>query len=259
MMNHFKYKNAIGITAMHAHLDDFRYKKHAHQEYAMGVTLRGLQSYHLGGIHHLSHTSGVMLFNPEETHDGQSYDAQGLEYIMLYIKPAMLREALGLTTNVKFTTPIIYNPRISERIIKLWQAIFYDNSEAECHERFVDLIDQFPRQAISSSSRADNAKTKLAIEMIKQHYNNKLNLEQLSQALEMSKYQFIRFFKKQTGLTPHQYYINYKVERAKQIIETYKDVYWAIAECNFVDLAHLNKCFKYRYGVTAYQFMSGLR
>ncbi|MCY1626000.1 AraC family ligand binding domain-containing protein [Staphylococcus pettenkoferi] len=113
MMNHFKYKNAIGITAMHAHLDDFQYKKHAHQEYAMGVTLRGLQSYHLGGIHHLSHTSGVMLFNPEETHDGQSYDAQGLEYIMLYIKPAMLREALGLTTNVKFTTPIIYNPRIS--------------------------------------------------------------------------------------------------------------------------------------------------
>ena len=86
-----------------------------------------------------------------------------------------------------------------------------------------------------------------------------MNLEQLSQALEMSKYQFIRFFKKQTGLTPHQYYINYKVERAKQIIETYKDVYWAIAECNFVDLAHLNKCFKYRYGVTAYQFMSGLR
>ncbi|MEJ7456689.1 HTH domain-containing protein [Staphylococcus saprophyticus] len=35
--------------------------------------------------------------------------------------------------------------------------------------------------------------------------------------------------------------------------------YLAIAECAFVDLAHLNKVFKYRYGVTAYQYMSKLK
>lgn len=65
-------------------------------------------------------------------------------------------------------------------------------------------------------------------------------------------------FKSHTGITPYQYFLNCKIERAKQIIVKNKDVYSAVTQCGFVDLTHLNKHFKCIYGTTAYEYMSHL-
>ena len=43
-MEKFIYKKSAGITALSASFTDFTYKKHSHQEYAIGVTLRGIQA-----------------------------------------------------------------------------------------------------------------------------------------------------------------------------------------------------------------------
>ncbi len=44
LMNQFIYKKSAGVTALSASIADFTYKKHAHQEYAIGVTLRGINT-----------------------------------------------------------------------------------------------------------------------------------------------------------------------------------------------------------------------
>jgi len=49
------------------------------------------------------------------------------------------------------------------------------------------------------------------------------------------------------------YFLNCKIEFAKQLIEKNKDIYSAVAACGFVDLTHLNKHFKRIYGVTAFE------
>ena len=43
---------------------------------------------------------------------------------------------------------------------------------------------------------------------------------------------------------------------AKALIEEHRDIYTAVAECGFVDLAHLNKHFKSVYGTTALEYIS---
>lgn len=94
-MDRFLYKKSAGITALSASMTEFMYKKHAHKEYAIGVTLRGIQHYHIDGSLQLSHQNGVMLFNPEQVHDGMAHDKSGLDYVMLYIDPQMLLEGTG--------------------------------------------------------------------------------------------------------------------------------------------------------------------
>ncbi|WP_318781020.1 helix-turn-helix domain-containing protein [Paenibacillus sp. OAS669] len=76
--------------------------------------------------------------------------------------------------------------------------------------------------------------------------------------LTLSKFQFIRLFKAHTGISPYQYFLNCKVERAKQLIEQNKDIYLAVAACGFFDLTHLNKHFKSVYGTTALEYISHL-
>jgi AraC-like DNA-binding protein len=85
-----------------------------------------------------------------------------------------------------------------------------------------------------------------------------LKLDDLSQEFDMSKYQFIREFKHHTGISPYQFFLNCKVEHAKQFIEKNKDIYTAVAECGFVDLTHLNRHFKSVFGITAFEYKSQL-
>jgi len=61
-VNKFIYRKAAGITALAASITDLKYKKHTHQEYAIGVTLRGIQHYYLDGSVQLSHRNGVIFF-----------------------------------------------------------------------------------------------------------------------------------------------------------------------------------------------------
>ncbi|MGG4217975.1 AraC family transcriptional regulator [Paenibacillus jamilae] len=258
-MDKFIYKKSAGVTALSASLSDFKYKKHSHQEYAVGVTLRGIQEYTLDGSLQLSYQNGVMLFNPEQAHDGMAHNEVGLDYVMLYIEPQLLLEIIEKKDIVRFTTPIVYDYSIEQKILNLSNAIFSEKDEALCSELLLSLTDRLFQTNLSTDDKKDNVLVSKAKDMIHSNLEHVLKLEEICKELNLSKFQFIRLFNAHTGISPYQYFLNCKVERAKQLIEKNKDIYSAVAACGFVDLTHLNKHFKSMYGTTAFEYMSYLK
>ncbi|TCO69227.1 AraC family transcriptional regulator [Marinisporobacter balticus] len=257
-MNKFIYKKSAGITALSASFTDFKYKKHAHKEYALGVTLRGIQQYNLDGSLQSSYQNGVMLFNPEQPHDGMAYDKSGIDYVMLYIEPILFLEILEKKDILCFSSPIVYNYRLEQRILSLSNAILRGNDEALCSELLLSLTDSFIQTNLCISYKKDCALIRKAKDIIHCNLENILRLDDICKELDLSKFQFIRLFKANTGISPYQYFLNCKVELAKQLIEKNKDIYSAVAKYGFVDLTHLNKHFKSIYGITAFEYMSHL-
>ncbi|MCR8630155.1 AraC family transcriptional regulator [Paenibacillus radicis (ex Xue et al. 2023)] len=255
-MNKFIYKKSAGITALSASMTDFTYKKHAHQEYAIGVTLRGIQEYNLEGSLQLSYQNGIMLFNPEQAHDGMAHDKTGLDYVMLYIKPELLLEVIEKKDIVRFSTPIVYDHRLEQRILSLSHAILSEKNEVLCSELLLSLTDNLIQTNLSIDDKKDNALIRKAKDMLHANLEHVLKLEEICKELHLSKFQFIRLFKAHTGISPYQYFLNCKIERAKQLIEKNRDIYSAVAECGFFDLTHLNKHFKSVYGTTAFEYLS---
>ncbi|PEK98833.1 AraC family transcriptional regulator [Bacillus sp. AFS017336] len=257
-MDKFIYKKSLGITALSASITDFKYKKHSHKEYAIGVTLRGIQQYNLDGSLQLSHQNGIMLFNPEQAHDGMAHDESGLDYVMLYIDPQLLLEVIEKKDIVRFTTPIIYDYILEQKILSLTNAIFTGKDEALCSELLVSLTEDLLQTNLSTDYKKDNVLVGKAKDMIHTNLESVLRLEDICKELNLSKFKFIRLFKAHTGISPYQYFLNYKIEHAKQLIEKNRDIYSAVTECGFVDLTHLNKHFKNVYGTTAFEYMSHL-
>jgi AraC-like DNA-binding protein len=255
-MDKFIYKKSAGITALSASMTDFRYKNHAHQEYAIGVTLRGIQQYHLDGSLQLSYQNGVMLFNPEQAHDGMAHDETGLDYVMLYIEPEMLLKVMEKKDMVRFSTPIVYDDRLEQKILNLASAILSEKDEALCTELFLSLTDSLNPTNLSTEFKKDDGLIRKAKEILQTDLGSVLKLDVICNELNISKYKFIRLFKAHTGISPYQYFLNYKVECAKHLLDKNRDIYSAVAECNFVDLTHLNKHFKSVYGTTAFEYMS---
>ncbi|MDR7314376.1 helix-turn-helix domain-containing protein [Brevibacillus nitrificans] len=255
-MDKFIYKKSAGITALSASMTDFMYKRHAHEEYAIGVTLRGIQHFNMDGCLQLSYQNGVMLFNPEQAHDGMAHDETGLDYVMLYIDPKLLLEMVEKKEIVRFSSPIVYDSRLRQKILNLSHGIFSGKDEALCNELLLSLADGLVQANLSPEPKKDLPLIRKAKDMLQSNLEKVLSLDEIGKELQLSKFQFIRFFKAHTGISPYQYFLNCKIERAKQLIEKNRDVYSAVAACGFVDLTHLNKHFKSVYGTTAFEYLS---
>jgi len=81
-------------------------------------------------------------------------------------------------------------------------------------------------------------------------------LEQISAVARISPYHFARQFKAATGLSPHQYVIIRRIERAKQLLRARTDLSLAeVATCaGFSDQSQFSHHFKRIVGVTPKQF-----
>lgn len=94
------------------------------------------------------------------------------------------------------------------------------------------------------------------IDYINDHLDRELGLEELSAIAQLSQYHFSRAFKRSTGMSPHQYVIQQRVERAKQLLRQGKMSISEVAiACGFTHQSHLNRHFKRLTGVTPKTFL----
>jgi AraC family transcriptional regulator len=81
-------------------------------------------------------------------------------------------------------------------------------------------------------------------DLIDAEFADQLSLEQLSQAAGLSPGYLSRAFKTSTGITPHQYILRIRVDRAKQLIQTTNRSLDEIAEqVGFADGSHMTSVF----------------
>ena len=98
-------------------------------------------------------------------------------------------------------------------------------------------------------------KLKQAVEYINENLEITVSLTAIATELGMSQYHFCRLFKRSTGMTPHQYLIQQRVERAKQLLKQPGQTVTKIAlECGFANESHLAKQFGKRLGMSPTQF-----
>lgn len=86
---------------------------------------------------------------------------------------------------------------------------------------------------------------------INDHLTQSIKLEDLATYLEISRFHFSRLFKKSTGISPHQYVMQQRVELAKQLLKK-SDIPLAdvALKSGFNSQSHLGKYFRKMTGMT---------
>jgi AraC family transcriptional regulator len=116
------------------------------------------------------------------------------------------------------------------------------------------LLRSYGVQEVQITTYADGLshhKLTQVLDYIEARLDYDLELEELAQQIGMSQFYFSRLFKQSLNITPHQYVIQQRVERAKQLLRKGELNLADIAlECGFSNQGHLNRHFKRLTGAT---------
>jgi transcriptional regulator GlxA family with amidase domain len=80
---------------------------------------------------------------------------------------------------------------------------------------------------------------------------DKYNAEKTAKAACLSKAHFSKLFKKHTGVTPCEYYLNYKIGKLKEMLrDTNLSIAQAFNACNMDYNGHSARVFKEKTGIS---------
>jgi AraC family transcriptional regulator len=97
-----------------------------------------------------------------------------------------------------------------------------------------------------------------AIRAIDERPAHEHSLDRLARDAGMSRYHFLRVFRRATGTTPRQYLIQARFRRAAAQLATSREPITSVAlDCGFGDLSTFNRRFRAVFGVSPRRFRSG--
>lgn len=117
-------------------------------------------------------------------------------------------------------------------------------------ERVVSIISSFKPNPTAPSAR-DQRRISDAVRFIEEHSSDSLDLSRLAAVSHMSKYHFLRTFRRMIGSTPHQYLLDMRVRRSAVRIRAGDESMTRIAvDAGFNDISTFHQRFRKVLGVT---------
>lgn len=85
---------------------------------------------------------------------------------------------------------------------------------------------------------------------------NKFSIEEMAQSALISKYHFIRRFRAEAGLTPHQFQLQNRIRKAQRLIHKTETMTEVALAAGFCDQSHFIKQFKKQVGLSPLTYRS---
>ncbi|MFV8392155.1 AraC family transcriptional regulator [Flavobacterium sp. LB2P6] len=134
-------------------------------------------------------------------------------------------------------------------------------------EQFIEVLSLFQILATSNEmtflhdkpfenlyNNKEQLRLKVVYKFIEENYQRAVSIEEISHLTHLSKAAFCRYFKKMTRLTFTEFLNQYRIEQAKRLLKSDKNVTETCYECGFESLSYFNRIFKKVVGENPIQF-----
>lgn len=225
--------------------------RHTHDEFGIGLIERGAQKSASGRGTVEAGAGDLITVNPGEVHDGKPVDASGRRWRMLYVQPARLLDAAGDVAPgapFEFTTPVIRDPLLAARFQALFNAASVADplhSDAALLALIARLLRPAPQQRPALVAGVTAAR-----ERMDDDSSDTPTLAALAAQSGLSRYQFLRAFTHLTGLPPHAYLLQRRVQQARRLVRSGVALADAAAASGFADQSHMTRHFVRSFGLT---------
>jgi len=213
-----------------------------------------------GEIHDLADRD-LMLLEPGETHQNTVVHKPA-DFKVLLVPVQTLEAAsreLGSGGSPHFRQMRVrFVPRLFAALYRLGHAIERGETRLEQQSRFATLVNRLlehgerkvaPGRGTTSAGAMERVKT-----YVRERFDQPIELDELARVARMSRFHLARTFARHTGVPPHAYQIQLRVDRARTLLRAGAAPAEAAAITGFADQSHLGRHFKRIWHVTPGQY-----
>lgn len=169
-------------------------------------------------------------------------------------------ESISFTQPPLWDTPVFLEKRMSlapymELLLEEYaaQRIFYGE---RCAALLQTVLMDLARAAATGDSSPGHTTAERLIGLIREHYREPLTNRELGKRLGYHPNYLNRLMLEHTGVSLHQYILNYRLSRAMELLQSSHGKVGEIAlATGFCDINHFSKCFKAKFGVSPVRYL----
>lgn len=238
-----------------------------HDGYSIAAVIEGTFTYRGATGSALLHPGALLLGNHAACFECGHAHSRGDRCVALAIAPALFEEiAASAVGSALFRFPagmLPALPALQPWVARL-EARRAGRDPAQDEEFALALIETVlgaiagTPQRPARPSAAETRRIGAAIRAVEENAADALSLDHLAARAGMSKYHFLRTFRRVTATTPYRFLLDTRLRRAAVRLLTTKERISDLAfDCGFGDLSTFNARFKRRFGKSPGEFRRG--
>ncbi|WP_207260831.1 AraC family transcriptional regulator [Desulfovibrio sp. Huiquan2017] len=260
-----------GVEVRRSSYNEEAFRPHVHDAYSIGFIEHGRTTFELDGGLHAASVGELVFIGPGLVHACNPDPDSDMAYTMFYVAPSWLtavaRDLFGPdATPPRFPRPVASDRQLADHLRELREAIADNEGRLEKESRLVQaLADAITRHGSPGPAPVPEARpggpdaVRAVRGYLADRVAEKVSLDELSAAASMSRYHLLRVFQAATGLSPHAYQNQLRVDLGKRLLAEGLPVSRVAVETGFADQSHFSRVFRRYTGATPGQYRdSGL-
>ncbi|MGQ0642401.1 MAG: helix-turn-helix domain-containing protein [Gemmatimonadaceae bacterium] len=236
-----------------------RFPRHTHDRYVVAVNERGAHSSFFRGSNVLIPERTLAIIPPGEVHSGEQVAGVPWHYRGMYVPASLMAEAAGREDNsphyaVAFRQMLICDAALVDEFLAAHRLCecggnAFEAQSAISHVLWA-LVGQYGQIPPHDEPVATPDCLDRVVEFLHDNFSRHIGLDDCARVANLSRFYFLRQFKRRFGLPPYAYLSQLRIERAKRMLEEGTPLSWVAAATGFVDQSHLHRLFRRLVGVT---------
>jgi AraC-like DNA-binding protein len=246
-----------GIEALHARFVQHAYRPHSHRTWTIAVVQRGAARFEVDSTRQRADAGELFVLEPEAVHTGMAAVPEGWAYKVLYVEPSVLHDwAEGDGPAPRAARWVVFrDPALRAALLSAHAALAGEPAGLGVEERVLAAIAGLTPHLRGASARprhehGEHAAVRRARVHLQDRWDQPVSLAELAAVAGLSRFELIRRFRRQNGLTPHAFQRDLRIDHARTMLGDGVPAATVAAACGFADQPHLSRMFKRMVGVT---------
>jgi AraC-like DNA-binding protein len=258
-----------GADLLTAEYHDHEFAPHWHDAYTIPVIVAGAECYRYRGENHVAEAGSVPIINPGELHTGSKAVETGWRYRVMYAPVEFLRaladDVAGKPQALPWFAPgVIRDADLATRLARAHRLLEAGDDALAAEAAMLDalstlLVRYAQTRPASARVATDDSRVALMQERLTGDLVEPVTLAEVAKAAGLSPFHAARLFTQSTGLPPHAWRNQMRLQRALSPLRAGVPVTDVAAASGFTDQSHFTRHFRRMFGVPPGQWQGTQR
>lgn len=241
------------------------FSRHVHHKFCVGVVQQGVRVILQAGRSLVVPENALFAINPGVAHLCKCQTESGHSYLVVCIEMEKMQQMASQISEKTQPVPIIkdvvlFDSELVSKIRLLFCLLERANSTLHRESVFSSMLSTLiirygDRPPVPRQMGLQHSAITRACGYIEAHFMQNPSLEELSRVAALSPYHFHRLFLRNTGVSPHEYLMHFRIKKARELLLEGDSIARVASDIGFADQSHFTRFFKRVVGVAPGRFI----